>query len=587
MLAVAGGLATETAFPGRSWWPMAFVGVALLLLALLRDSARWGFVVGGLYGVAFFLPHVWWANEAVGQPIGWIALSVFEALYLGAFGAAWVWVRRGAKVREHIWLQVVAAAVLWVGVEQVRGRWPFGGFPWGTLAFSQTDAPLLRLAPLGGETLVSGMVVALGALLAVALLHLRRRRLAAAGRALAAALALTFLPVLVPVNANAEAGTLRLGAVQGNVPAQGAEAMSQARGVAANHAEGTRALLEQVAPGELDLVLWPESASDIDPRVDREIASMLDEAARTIGAPILLGTQRFSPGLRYNDYILWEPGIGASADVNYTKQRPVPFGEYIPYREFFRRLTSTVDLVTTDMVAGTGTALMPVEIARLGRTVPVATAICFEVAYDDLIRQGVLAGGELIVIPTNNASFGLTQESTQQLAMSRFRAAEHGRAVVQISTVGVSGFISPTGEVLQQTGLFTAEQMVDELPLRTSLTPADRLGEWPAFVVGLLSVCVVAIGAIGHRTGRRQDRAVGRCHPGRTVRQRAAAAETPRPHRSRLTLPLQGLANPPNLGVGGTRTGRPRRSDRREPAATSSPTTVQYRGAPRIRPCPP
>ncbi|RPF28238.1 apolipoprotein N-acyltransferase [Georgenia muralis] len=503
VLAVTGGLATETAFPERSWWPMAFVGIALLLLALRRESARWGFVVGALYGLAFFLPHVWWANEAVGQPIGWVALSIFQALYLAGFGAAWVWVRRGPWVRGHPWVQVVAVAVLWVGAEQVRGRWPFGGFPWGTLAFSQTEGPLLPLASVGGEPLVSGAVVVLGALLALVGLRLSRRRLAWAGAPATVALALAFLPALVPLGTGAEAGTLRVGVVQGNVPVQGAEAMGQAREVAENHADGTLALLERTEPGELDLVLWPESASDIDPRTDAAVAAVVDDAARAVGAPILLGTQQFLPGLRYNNYILWEPGTGADPQVEYTKQRPVPFGEYVPYREFFRRITSAVDLVTTDMVAGTGEALVRVGIERLGRAVPITAAICFEVAYDDLIRDGVLAGGELIVIPTNNASFGLTQESAQQLAMSRFRAAEHGRAVVQVSTVGVSGVIGPDGEVLDRTGLFTAEQMVAELPLRTSLTTADRLGEWPGTVVNVLALVLLVGGLAGrHRRAR-------------------------------------------------------------------------------------
>ncbi|MFH5823299.1 apolipoprotein N-acyltransferase [Georgenia sp. AZ-5] len=501
LLAVAGGLATETAFPGRSWWFMAYLGVALLLLALRRDSARWAFVVGFLYGLAFFLPHIWWANEAVGEPIGWVALSVAESLYLGAFGSLWVWARRGSWLRARTWLQVPAAAVLWVAGEQVRGRWPFGGFPWGTLAFSQTDAPLLRLAPLGGTILVSAVVVSLGALLAVVLVHLRSLRVGSASAAFVVAVGVLFVPLMVPLGTQAEAGALRVGAVQGNVPTEGAAAMSQARAVAANHAEGTLALLDRVEPGELDLVLWPESASDIDPRTDPDVAAAVDGAARAVDAPILLGTQRFLDDVRYNDYILWEPGAGS--DASYTKQHPVPFGEYIPYRDFFRRFTSAVDLVTTDMLPGTGLATVPVPIDRLGRTVPVTTAICFEVAYDDLIRESVVDGGELIVIPTNNASFGMTQESTQQLAMSRFRAVEHGRAVVQISTVGVSGVISPNGVVQERTGLWTAEQMLETLPLRTSITLADRLGQWPAAVTTALAVALLAAGLLTWLRDRR------------------------------------------------------------------------------------
>jgi apolipoprotein N-acyltransferase len=499
LLAAVAGLATDTAFPGRSWWPMAYLGIAALMVALRRDSARWGFVVGLTWGLGFFLPHLWWADGAVGQPIGWVALSVMEAAAVGLFGAAWVWARRAPLVRDRVWLQVAAFAVLWVAVEQLRGRVPFGGFPWGRLAFSQTDAPLLALASVGGTTLVSGAVAVVGALLATAAGHLGRRR--AAGAVLVAA-AVTVTPALLPLGAQAEAGTLRVGAVQGDVPTRGAEALSQAQAVAQNHADGTTALLDRVAPGELDLVLWPESASDIDPRTDDDLAGVVDGAAESIGAPILLGTQRFLPEVRYNDYILWQPGEGAAAA--YTKQHPVPFGEYVPYRDFFRSITPVVDLIGRDMAAGTEMALLPVPVERLGRTVPLTTAICFEVVYDDLIRESVLAGSELIVIPTNNASFGLTQESTQQFAMSRFRAAEHGRAVVQISTVGVSGIVAPDGAVLDSTGLFTAEQMIDELPLRTSLTVADRLGQWPAAAVDASAVVLLVAGLwSAPRPGRR------------------------------------------------------------------------------------
>ncbi|WP_152204581.1 apolipoprotein N-acyltransferase, partial [Georgenia thermotolerans] len=512
LLAGVGGLATETAFPDKSWWPMAYLGVALLLLALRRDSARWAFLVGTVWGIGFFLPHLWWANEAVGEPIGWIALSVAEAAAVGCFGAAWVWARRAAWLRDRAWLQVLVVAVLWVAVEQVRGRWPFGGFPWGLLAFSQTDAPLLRLAPVGGTPLVSAVVVVVGALLAIVLVDARRLRVGTASAAFVGVVAVTFAPWLLPLGSRPEAGTLRVGAVQGDVPTRGAEAMSQAEAVAANHAAGTEALLGTVTPGELDLVLWPESASDIDPRTHAGIGAAVDGAARAVGAPILLGTQRFLPDVRYNDYILWEPGRGSA--VSYTKQHPVPFGEYIPYRDFFRRFTAAVDLVGTDMAAGTGTALVPVDVARLGRAVPITTAICFEVAYDDLIRDSVRAGGELIVIPTNNASFGHTQESTQQLAMSRFRAAEHGRAVVQVSTVGVSGIISPNGVVRQSTGLWTPAQMVDTLPLRTSLTLADRLGPWPSLAASALAVLAVAAGLATWLRERRGVRAAAGRAPG-------------------------------------------------------------------------
>ncbi|MFC3689212.1 apolipoprotein N-acyltransferase [Aquipuribacter hungaricus] len=495
-LALAGGFLTNAAFPGQGWWPLAVVGVACLLSALRGLRLRPAAGIGALWGLAFFLPHVRWAVDATGSLLPWVALSVMQASYIAGFGALWAWTAGSHAFRDHPVRAAVAASFLWVAVEQVRASWPFGGLPWGGLAFSQTNGPLLRLAPYGGEILVSATVAFSGALLATAWQAAGRGQRLPAAVAAVAVIALLVTPALLPVYAGEEAGSLRVGAVQGNVPERGADWEVQARDVTGNHADGTTRLLAS-ATEQLDVVLWPESAADIDPRTDTAQAALVDAAARAAGAPVVLGTQRFPPGedVRYNEMVVWQAGLGAGA--TYAKQHPVPFGEYVPYRDLFRQITPLVDQIGTDMAAGTEPSLLPVPIARLDRDVPVVVGICFEVAYRDLVREGVLAGGELILIPTNNASFGLTAESTQQLAMSRFRAAEHGRATVQISTVGVSAIVMPDGTVAERTGLFTAEELTGVLPLRTSLTPAARLGKTPDLVVLVVTLLVVAAAARG------------------------------------------------------------------------------------------
>src|SRR5690606_22928953 len=172
---------------------------------------------------------------------------------------------------------------------------------------------------------------------------------------------------------------------------------------------------------------------------------------------------------------LWDAEQGVID--RYAKQRPAPFAEYIPMRDLARRFSDAVDRVRTDMLPGTGVAVVDLPSTRLDRDVRLGVGICFEVAYDRIIREAVQHGAEVLVVPTNNATFGITAESTQQLAMSRLRAIEHGRATVQISTVGVSGVITPRGRVVERTELFTPAQMKAELPLRTTLTPASRYGD--------------------------------------------------------------------------------------------------------------
>lgn len=302
---------------------------------------------------------------------------------------------------------------------------------------------------------------------------------------------------LVVPDAAAESGELTVTAVQGNVPVRGGEALGQAREITANYRAVTEGLAD--AGTVTDLVVWPESAADVDPRSHPDVAADVSAAQSAVGVPLLFGTQRYTETNRYNEYVGWLEGGPFAV---YAKQHPVPFGEYIPYRDFFRRLSSAVDLVSVDMAQGSEPGVMDVPIAALGRDVTVGVGICFEVAYHELLRESVELGAEILVIPTNNASFGFTQEATQQLAISRFRAVEHGRSTIQVSTVGVSAmFLADGTPVARSTDeLYTEWTGTEALPLRTSLTVSDGLGDWPRIVVWALGLAWVAAAIIRRRT---------------------------------------------------------------------------------------
>jgi apolipoprotein N-acyltransferase len=311
--------------------------------------------------------------------------------------------------------------------------------------------------------------------------------------AFSGAIIVTLSGVLVPLDSAAEAGVLRVGVAQGSVPNLGLDSFGQARRVLENHVSATEEMAEHLE-WTPDLVIWPENAADYDPRVDSITRDQVTMVARLIGAPLLLGTQDTSPpDGRYNVALLWtEEGevIGV-----YAKRHPAPFAEYIPWRSFARIFSSAVDRVHQDMLAGTEVGLVKVPVERFGRDVGLGDVICFEVAYDAIVRDAIRAGGEVLVVQTNNASFGMSPESEQQLAMTRIRAVETGRSAIQSSTVGVSAIVAPNGEIIDRTGLFTADYMLEEVPLRTSLTPAMRVG---AFVNGaFLLAPVVAIIALG------------------------------------------------------------------------------------------
>jgi len=204
-----------------------------------------------------------------------------------------------------------------------------------------------------------------------------------------------------------------------------------------------------------------------------------------------------------NASLLYLPGQGL--EQAYVKQRPVPFAEYIPHRSFFRLFSDKVDLVRTDFTAGTRVGLLQVPLATDGGTpgqsrLPLGVAICFEVVIDDLMAETTRQGAEIVLVPTNNATFGFTDESVQQLAASRVKAVELGRSIVHISTVGVSGFVAPDGSVSQRTDLFTAAVISEAVTRRTEITPAVRLGPWPERVAVGVLVVLLAVTAVRRRS---------------------------------------------------------------------------------------
>jgi apolipoprotein N-acyltransferase len=506
VLAALGGLALDLAFPGTGWWPLAVVGIALLTVAVRGSQARRGALLGLVAGLACFVPLLAWSGIYVGA-LPWLALAVSQAAFVALIGAALpgAWRAPGGALGT-----VLAVGGLWVLQEALRARLPFGGFPWGRLAFSQAGGPFVGWAALGGAPAVSAAVAAAGACLAVAVV-----RLSGAGRAsgrhvrvLAVPAALAVAAVAVPA---AGPLTLRLGqaseqtgdrsaqvaAVQGNVPKAGLDFNAQRRAVLDNHVRATLALVDAVRSGRTaapDIVVWPENSSDIDPLANPDAAAEIDRAATAVGVPVLVGAVLTGPGEYVsNAGIVWAPSSGP-ADV-YIKRHPVPFAEYIPYRSFFRLFSDKVDLVSRDFAPGHAVGVLPLGPAEVG------DVICFEVAYDDLVRDTVRAGADLVVVQTNNATFGYTAESTQQLAMSRLRAVESGRAVVQISTVGVSGLVRPDGSLLDRSGLFTTDVLAGRLPLRTGLTVATRVGEAPEIALSVLGCIMVAAAGLLRRRG--------------------------------------------------------------------------------------
>ncbi len=488
--AVAGGLALWLSFPEHDLWWLAPVGVALVAGATLTAGFWRGLGLGMLAGLAFFVPTLSWSGIYVGA-LPWLALATLEALYVAVMSGLVGLAGRRLAVTGRTRAAYLLVPLGWVVQEWARSTTPYGGFPWARLAFSQADSPLAHVARwLGapGVTLAVGIVGML--LLLTASFLVRGPRVAAV---LPAALTVATLvaPVLIALPVDGRTATVAF--VQGNVPQAGLEFNAQRRAVLDNHVRGTLELAQR-APADLTLVVWPENASDIDPFRNADAAAEIRAAQQAVGVPLVVGAVLAEPPGANSNVSLFYTGDGPPQ--RYTKLHPVPFAEYIPNRAFFAMFTSAANLAG-NFVAGHEIGVFDVPAA--GGAYKALPTICFEVAYDQLMRDSVAAAGDtdsVLLVQTNNATFGYTAESEQQFAISRIRAIEHGRSVVHVSTVGVSGFIAPDGSVTEKTGLFTADQRVAPVVLRHEQTPSDRMGPWPEVLLSALFVVLVITGAV-------------------------------------------------------------------------------------------
>jgi apolipoprotein N-acyltransferase len=490
-LAVLSGLLLAAAFPPIGWWPLAPVSAAMLVLLLRGRRWRPATGLGMIFGLAFCFPLF----EGL-RPVGldaWLALSLFEALYFALLGTGLALVTR--LPGWPLW-----SAALWITEEFVRGRVPFGGFPWGRLAFSQTASPYTGYAPLGGAPLISFVTALTGGLLAASALALWRRRTSGGGLRgvalmLAGVLVLGVAGVFVPRPSGGRPVTVAV--VQGNVPRAGLDFLGQREAVLDNHARQTHVLAADVRAGKAprpDIVIWPENSSDLDPYQDAHARQVIDAAVRDVGVPVLVGAVIDHGDGEHveNRGIVWSPATGPGA--YYVKRHPLPFGEYIPiFRGFLRKVITRFDMVGEFVKGGSAGNL------RLG-PVNIGDVICFEVAYDGLVRD--VSRNPLLVVQTNNATFGRTSLPPQQFAMSRLRAVEHGRTMVVASTSGISGIITPDGRVLDRSPEFTPVVQVERVPLRSSRTLSDHLGAAPEWTLALLGFAAAVVAAWRTRTSR-------------------------------------------------------------------------------------
>ncbi len=476
LLSLLSGLLVASSMPPWGFWPGAILGAALFT-SLSADRRRERFTLGLLFGLAWFGPTTAWMYflTAPGYVIAVVFFAVLHACAAVVAGRSSL-----AKVGAHSLVEMIRMVV------------PFGGIPLATLGIGQAGGPLLPLARLGGVPLLTITVLSMGALLSENARGWRqssdtRRRWALSAGAVIAVLALaTVAPSgndVAPVSVAAVQGGGRQGTSALEVPSID---VTKAHLVASQLVDDS---------DSVDMVLWPENAIDVNRQSfgESSVADLVRAEASRLQVPFVVGVTEDAEFVYDVDtgnfvnaqYVVMPDG---SVIDRYVKVIKVPFGEYIPFRSVLESLGAPVGLIPKDAISGRGPAVVDVpEVATLG------VVISWEVFFGSRARDAVRSGGELIVNPTNGASYTWTIVQSQQVASSKLRAVETGRWVIQVAPTGFTATVDPSGKVLERSAISEQTVLFSTPMRRTGSTVYTQIGDAPfaALALGLVIIPLV------------------------------------------------------------------------------------------------
>ena len=411
---------------------MAPLAIATHMYAIFRTQQKK--TSAFLFALTFNLVSLHWASTFVGST-PWIILAVGLSLFYLPLALIGRW-------------GIASYPLIFIILEEVRNHFPFGGFGWARLAYSQPDSPFSQIASRGGAIALSAITVSIGAFIFF-VCHVKIKPI----------LLLPIFLLLIPNNIST-VGTTSALLIQGNVPELGLDFNSRAKEVFNNHVVETKKGLAD--NGQIDFIVWPENSVDVDPFTNADVFAQLE----TIEQPLIIGAIVRKDGKLLNTSILW----GDTNQEIYVKQHLTPFGEYIPLRSIASKISPLVNRVN-DFSPGDKGKVFDIGAAR------VAPVICFEL-IDDQILHAAAKSSNLFVVQTNSATFGESPESAQQLSITRVRAIEHSRNVLSVSTTGYSAVIDYKGKVVQQTSMAAAEHLYASVGLIDQNSVRDRVGDW-------------------------------------------------------------------------------------------------------------
>jgi apolipoprotein N-acyltransferase len=448
VVAALAGVLFAFSFEPIGFWFLAPISYAILLRVCQRGENLYRRVF--LFGFISSAITLWWAGKYVGLvPLAFLAL--LHGLFYLPLGLV------GRYTKNIFWFVPALLAI-----EEVRSLFPFGGFSWMRIAFSQADAPYASVISIGGALLLSAWVLSIASML----VKFERKMVFPLLLAIA-------LPLLLN-NAYSSQERISFLGIQGNTPSVGLSFNDRAEAVFNLHLSET----QKAESSGADVIIWPENAIDIDPFANSKVKNSIESLTSTLNIPLIAGAITRQSGQLENVSLMYSD----SGEVvsYYSKQYLTPFGEYMPLRPIARLISPYVDDVV-DFKVGERVDNHVVDGFQL------APVICYELLSDSLV-QNASKKSQALVAQTNSATFADTSESAQQLQITRLRAFENAREIVSVSTIGISAHIDINGEVLSRTSENVAAQLSGELRSNSARTLANRLGGFAPGMVLLISM---------------------------------------------------------------------------------------------------
>jgi apolipoprotein N-acyltransferase len=500
LLSFLAGVLLALAFPNFNLPFLAWIALAVLIIASLEGGLGEAALRGLLFGVAFFLfstPWIYTVMRQYGPLPPWEAAGVMALMilaaspYFVAFTLSLAWIARRDKD-----LAVLAAPFLWVALELARARMPDIAFPWNLLGYSAAgNLALVQLTAITGIYGLSWVVAAYNAVVVWLIGSLIRSRSPGRWRFPAAVLAASTVLILtvalvgphfVPAAHPSQVAHL----VQTDLP----QSMEYPANWDALHAgdmfelDGISITAGQKDPG---LVVWPEVPAPLSLN-QADFAQRVQEIARDSRSNFLLGVVGWEPGAdgrlaAYNSAAMIDPQ--GREEFQYDKIHLVPFSEYVPWRDFFWFAKNLTGLAG-DFRQGTRYAVGDLPGGHF------STFICYEAVFPNEVRRFVLDGANLLINLSNDGWFGRSAAPAQHLQMARVRAVEHRRWLLRDTNNGFTASIDPYGRIVAQLAADIRGELDAPYAFRSDTTFYTRWGDWLPGMCVAVSLLLLLFAAV-------------------------------------------------------------------------------------------